>query len=76
MQFAGLRTDAQLNPIGEPLVLFARPANDCLPQPGACLVTGISPQQALAEGVLECEFISRIHTELSLPVTGGVGYHS
>ena len=76
VQFAGLRTDADLNPIGEPLVLFARPANDCLPQPRACLVTGISPQQALAEGVPECEFIARIHEELSLPGTCGVGYNS
>ncbi|MFT4614097.1 MAG: exodeoxyribonuclease-1, partial [Bacteroidia bacterium] len=76
VQFAGLRTDADLNPVGEPLVLFARPANDCLPQPGACLVTGISPQQALAEGVPECEFIARIHEELALPGTCGVGYNS
>ncbi|MDX1734936.1 MAG: exodeoxyribonuclease I [Halioglobus sp.] len=75
-QFAGVRTDADLNVIGEPLVIFCRPANDFLPQPGACLVTGITPQQALADGVPENEFIARIHEELSRPGTCGVGYNS
>ena len=76
VQFAGLRTDAGLNVIGEPLVIFARPANDFLPHPQACLVTGITPQQALAEGLPECEFIRRIHQELAQPGTCGVGYNS
>ncbi len=76
VQFAGLRTDAELNVIGEPLMLYAAPARDVLPHPGACLVTGITPQQALAEGVPECEFIRRIHDELSRPGTCGVGYNS
>lgn len=76
VQFAGLRTDAALNVIGEPLVIFCRPANDYLPHPQACLITGITPQQALAEGVPECEFIARIHRELATPNTCGVGYNS
>lgn len=76
VQFAGLRTDAQLNVIGEPLVVYCRPANDFLPHPRACLVTGITPQQALAKGVPECEFIARIHAELAAPGTCGVGYNS
>jgi len=75
-QFAGLRTDAELNIIGEPLVVFCRPADDFLPQPQACLVTGITPQQALAAGLPECEFIARIHDELAQPGTCGVGYNS
>ena len=76
VQFAGLRTDADLNIIGEPLVIYARPANDVLPHPQACLITGITPQKALAEGLPECEFISQIHAELALPGTCGVGYNS
>lgn len=76
VQFAGLRTDADLNPIGEPLVIYARPAADVLPQPQACLVTGITPQEALEKGVPECEFIARIHEELARPGTCGVGYNS
>jgi len=76
VQFAGQRTDADLNPVGEPLVIYARPANDFLPHPEACLVTGITPQRALAEGVPEAEFIGRIHEELATPGTCGVGYNS
>jgi exodeoxyribonuclease-1 len=76
VQFAGLRTDADLNVIGEPLVIFCRPANDFLPHPQACLITGITPQQALAEGLPECEFIAKIHAELAAPGTCGVGYNS
>ncbi len=75
-QFAGLRTDAELNVIGEPLVIYCRPTPDVLPQPDACLVTGITPQQALAEGLSERDFIARIHAELAKPGTCGVGYNS
>ncbi|MEP0202311.1 MAG: exodeoxyribonuclease I [Halioglobus sp.] len=75
-QFAGIRTDFELNIIGEPLVIFAKPADDLLPHPQACLITGITPQQALAEGVPECEFMAQIHDELARPGTCGVGYNS
>jgi exodeoxyribonuclease-1 len=76
VQFAGLRTDADLNVIGDPLVLYARPADDFLPHPMACLITGITPQLALEKGVPECEFIARIHAELAQPGTCAVGYNS
>ena len=33
-QFAGIRTDAELNEIGEPLMLYCQPAPDFLPEPG------------------------------------------
>lgn len=76
VQFAGVRTDEALNIIGDPLEIFCRPANDFLPHPMACLVTGITPQHALEHGVPECEFIAQIHAELSKPGTCGVGYNS
>lgn len=75
-QFAGLRTDAALNEVGEPLVIYCRPARDVLPHPEACLLTGITPQMADAEGVPEPEFIARIHAELAKPGTCGVGYNT
>ena len=75
-QFAGLRTDLDLNPVGDPLVIYCKPADDVLPQPDACLVTGITPQKAMKEGLIEAEFIARIHNELSQPGTCGVGYNS
>lgn len=75
-QFAGLRTDLDLNPVGEPLVIYCQPQADILPAPQACLVTGITPQQALAEGLPEPQFIEAIHRELSQPNTCTVGYNS
>lgn len=76
VQFAGLRTDSELNPVGDPLVIYSRPAADLLPQPEACLITGITPEYAWEHGVPEAEFIARIHTELIRPATCGVGYNS
>lgn len=76
VQFAGLRTDAELNVISEPLLLYCKPARDVLPHPQACLLTGITPQKALQKGLCEAEFIARIHAQLALPGTCGVGYNS
>ncbi|MXS84301.1 exodeoxyribonuclease I [Nitrosomonas oligotropha] len=75
-QFAGVRTDEALNEIGEPLVIYCKPARDYLPHPEACLLTGITPQLADERGLLEPEFIARIHAEFAQPNTCGVGYNS
>jgi exodeoxyribonuclease-1 len=75
-QFAGVRTDMDFNVIDEPLNIFCKPANDFLPHPEACLVTGITPQQALEQGVCERDFFRRIHMELSTPRTCAVGYNN
>jgi exodeoxyribonuclease-1 len=75
-QFAGLRTDPDLNPIGQPLVIYCKPAGDMLPHPEACLITGITPQRALEKGAPEADFIRQIHDELSQPGTCGAGYNS
>ena len=75
-QFAGVRTDADLNEIGAPVMLFCQPAPDSLPDPESVLLTGILPQQALAEGVAEHAFAARIEAELGRDGTIGVGYNS
>lgn len=75
-QFAGIRTDLDFNPIGSPLVIYARPADDFLPQPGACMVTGLTPQLCLQEGLPEAEFFRFIHDELARPGTCALGYNS
>ena len=75
-QFAAIRTDAQLNIVGEPINLLCKPAPDYLPDPASCLVTGITPQQCLQSGVAEQAFAERIHAELAQPGTIGVGYNS
>ena len=75
-QFAGQRTDEELNPIGEPLVLYCKPADDLLPSPEATLITGITPQQALRDGVREAELAARILEEFVVPQTCVAGYNS
>ncbi len=75
-QFAGIRTDAELNEIGEPLMIYCRPAPDYLPDPESCLITGITPQVCLERGLPEHEFAARIEAELARPGTIGVGYNT
>jgi exodeoxyribonuclease I len=75
-QFAGIRTDAELNEIGEPVMLYCQPASDYLPDPGSCLLTGITPQICLQRGVPEHEFAAQIEALLAAPDTIGVGYNS
>jgi len=75
-QFAGIRTDEELNILGEPLMIYCKPAADLLPKPEACLITGLVPQVAAERGLHEYEFIAAIHAQLSRPGTCGVGYNS
>jgi exodeoxyribonuclease-1 len=75
-QFAGLRTDAELNEVGEPVMWHCQPAPDFLPDPEAVLLTGILPQQALAQGLPEHAFAAAIERELARDGTVGVGYNS
>lgn len=75
-QFAGIRTDAELNEIGEPLMIYCKPANDYLPNPESCLLTGITPQLCMERGVAEHEFAAQIEAVLAEPGTIGVGYNT
>ncbi|MFC7300118.1 exodeoxyribonuclease I [Cognatiluteimonas weifangensis] len=75
-QFAAIRTDAALHEIDAPISFFVQPANDLLPSPGATLVTGITPQRALREGVPEAEAFARIFEEMARPQTCTLGYNS
>lgn len=76
VQFAGIRTDLDFNPVGQPLNLYCQLHDDILPHPEACLVTGISPQLANQKGLPEPEFMSRIHAQFSQPGTCVVGYNN
>ena len=75
-QFAAIRTDLDLNPIGDPISVFAKPADDLLPSPIATLITGITPQAALRAGINEAELFALICEEMSRPDTCSVGYNS
>jgi exodeoxyribonuclease-1 len=75
-QFAGIRTDAALQEVGEPLMVYCQPAPDYLPDPEACLLTGIVPQVCLEKGLPEHAFADAIERELAQPHTIGVGYNT
>jgi exodeoxyribonuclease-1 len=75
-QFAGVRTNPELEIIDEPLMIYCTPADDFIPHPDSVLITGLTPQEAADKGVNEAEFFRRIHDELSRPGTCGVGYNS
>lgn len=76
MQFAGQRTDVNLNPIGEPVNLLVALGDDVLPDPGAILTTGITPQKTQEEGYNEAEFLKILHDQVFTPGTVIVGFNS
>ncbi len=76
MQFGGQRTDLQLKPVGEPHNLLIKLTEDVVPEPDAILVTGITPQKTIAEGISEAEFLRVFHEEIATPGTIFVGYNS
>ncbi|MBB1269463.1 exodeoxyribonuclease I [Shewanella sp. SR44-3] len=75
-QFAGIRTDLDLNIIGEPETFYCKLATDYLPSPEAILITGITPQLANMKGMPETEFMGKINALFSQENTCVVGYNS
>lgn len=76
MQFAGIRTDMDLNPIGEPYNVLVKLNDDTLPSPEALMVTGITPQQTQADGYTEAEFARLMTEEICAPDTITVGFNN
>jgi len=76
MQFAGIRTDLDLNPIGEPYNVLVALNDDTLPSPDALMVTGITPQQTVADGYTEAEFANILLNEIFTPDTIVVGFNN
>lgn len=76
MQFAGQRTDMDLNPIGGPVNILVKMAEDTLPCPSAIMVTKITPQSTLMDGMTEAEFTKYITEEIFTPGTIAVGYNT
>lgn len=76
MQFAGIRTDLDLKPIGEPVNMLIRLNDDTLPSPEALMVTGITPQQTVSDGYSEAEFCKIIANDIFTPDTITIGYNN
>lgn len=76
MQFAGQRTSMSLEPIGEPVNILVKMSEDVLPSPGAIMVTKITPQDTLRDGMSEVEFCRYASEEIFTPETVAVGYNT
>ncbi|MFZ1812013.1 MAG: exodeoxyribonuclease I [Candidatus Saccharimonadales bacterium] len=76
MQFAGQRTDMNVQPIGEPINLMVRLSDDILPSPDAIAITGITPQMTLTDGYSEKEFCELLMSDIFTPGTIAVGFNN
>lgn len=76
MQFAGQRTDMNLQPVGEPVNVLVALNEDTLPSPDALMVTGISPQQTVADGYTEAQFADMLLNEIFTEDTIAVGFNN
>ncbi len=76
LQVAGIRTDADLNEIEEPINLYCQPSDDILPHPAACVITGITPQRLAERGLCEAEFMTRVNDQMARAGTCSAGYNT
>ena len=77
-QFAGCRTDADLNFLegGSGEALYMRPSEDYLPSPESILLTGITPQECLERGLPEHDFAREVWSRFNAPGTISIGYNT
>ncbi len=76
MQFAGQRTNENLEIVGEPDNILVKLADDVIPEPDAVLVHGITPQLTLSEGMSEADFAAYFHEKIAEPNTVFVGFNN
>ena len=76
MQFAGQRTSLDLQPIGSPVNILIKMTDDVLPTPQAIMVTKITPQDTLRDGITEAEFARYVMENIFTPHTIVVGFNS
>jgi exodeoxyribonuclease-1 len=76
VQFAGIRTDMDLNPTGDEYCTYVQLPADVLPDPTATLVTGITPQLTREKGISEWQALTRVHNLFSQPNSCVAGYNS
>jgi len=75
LQFAAIRTSEDLKELDE-IEFRAELAPEVLPDPVACLVTGVVPGDHADEELSELEFARRIRREMLVEGTCVVGYNS
>lgn len=76
LQFAGIRTDLDLNEVEAPQNFLGRPGTDVLPHPEALLVTGISLAEIAEKGMSERAFTEKVLEQFNQPETCVAGFNS
>ena len=76
VQFAGCRTDAELNLLDDEYITYVSLPDDVLPNPNATLVTGITPSILESQGIREIDALRVISKSMSEPGTCVVGYNN
>ncbi|HEY6598948.1 MAG TPA: exodeoxyribonuclease I [Pseudomonadales bacterium] len=76
VQFAGIRTDLELNEVDLPFSTYVKCPVDVLPDPFACAVTGLTPQRINRDGMNELEAYVAINRCFAQPQTCVAGFNS
>ena len=76
IQFAGQRTDEDLEPIGDPWTRFVRVPPEVLIQPDAALITGLGPKVLKKEGIEEWELFKDLSEQFQQPRTCLIGFNN
>ena len=76
VQFAGCRTDAELNLLDDEYITYVSLPDDVLPNPNATLVSGITPSILESQGIREIDALRVISRSMSEPGTCVVGYNN
>lgn len=75
-QFAGIRINYTLHIIEKIHIMYCRIPDDYMPNPQSVLITGITPQFTIYQGVTESEFAYRIFNIFNVPNTCIIGYNN
>jgi exodeoxyribonuclease-1 len=65
-----------LQPIGDSFNHLVKLTDDILPDPDAIMITGITPQQTVQDGITEAEFLKLFHEQVATPDTIFVGFNT
>jgi exodeoxyribonuclease-1 len=76
MQFAGIRTDLNLKKISDTYDYLIKITLDVVPSPDAILITGITPQMTITDGLSESEFLKIFNEQIATDGTMFVGYNN
>lgn len=76
IQFAGQRTDLNLNPLGEPLSEYVQLPPEIVPTADSFKITKIRPKILVEKGIPEYELFGRLRDQLQTANTCIIGYNN